>query len=97
MRRGDDVHEIWGKSIVSLNDGSSILAAGLAGLGVIRVWHFMAKPHLDRGELVPVLADWTGDPWPMYVAYPPNRHLSNKLRVFVDWVAELVAKHTGHP
>jgi LysR family transcriptional regulator, regulator for bpeEF and oprC len=95
MRRGDEAHEIWGKPIVSLNDGSSILAAGLAGLGVVRVWQFMAKPHLERGELVPVLADWPGDPWSMYVAYPPNRHLSNKLRVFVDWVANLVAQHTG--
>ena len=29
----------------------------------------------------------------MYVVYPPNRHLSNKVRVFVDWIAELFAKH----
>jgi LysR family transcriptional regulator for bpeEF and oprC len=95
MRRGDESHEIWGKPIVSINDGSALLAAGLAGLGVIRVWHFMAQPHIERGELVPVLADWQADPWPIYVAYPPNRHLSNKLRVFVDWVAELVSKHSS--
>jgi hypothetical protein len=29
---------------------------------------------------------------PIYVVYPPNRHLSTKLRVFVDWVAELFAR-----
>jgi LysR family transcriptional regulator, regulator for bpeEF and oprC len=28
---------------------------------------------------------------PLFVVYPPNRHLSNKLRVFVDWVANLFA------
>jgi LysR family transcriptional regulator, regulator for bpeEF and oprC len=28
---------------------------------------------------------------PLYVVYPPNRHLSTKLRIFVDWVAELFA------
>ena len=28
---------------------------------------------------------------PLHVVYPPNRHLSAKLRVFVDWVAELFA------
>ena len=27
----------------------------------------------------------------MHVVYPPNRHLSTKVRVFVDWVAELFA------
>lgn len=26
---------------------------------------------------------------PVYVVYPPNRHLSAKVRAFVDWVAEL--------
>jgi hypothetical protein len=27
------------------------------------------------------------------VAFPPNRHVSIKLRVFIDWVAELMARH----
>ena len=30
---------------------------------------------------------------PMYIAFPPNRHVSAKLRVFIDWVAELMAQH----
>ena len=28
---------------------------------------------------------------PLYIAYPPNRHVSLKLRVFIDWVVELMA------
>ncbi|AMY68826.1 hypothetical protein [Frigidibacter mobilis] len=27
---------------------------------------------------------------PLYVVYPPNRHLSNKVRVFVDWLVRLI-------
>jgi DNA-binding transcriptional LysR family regulator len=30
---------------------------------------------------------------PLYVAFPPNRHISLKLRVFIDWVVELMAQH----
>ncbi|HEX5738199.1 MAG TPA: LysR family transcriptional regulator, partial [Hydrogenophaga sp.] len=30
---------------------------------------------------------------PLYVVYPPNRHLSAKVRAFVEWVAELFAQH----
>jgi len=30
---------------------------------------------------------------PMYVAFPPNRHVSAKLRAFIDWVVELMAVH----
>jgi DNA-binding transcriptional LysR family regulator len=47
------------------------------------------KPHIESGALVEVLADWAPPPMPFYVAYPFNRNLSVKLRVFVDWVVEI--------
>jgi DNA-binding transcriptional LysR family regulator len=53
----------------------------------------MAKAHAASGALVPLFADWRSDPMPLYVAYPPRRHVSKKLRVFIDWVAELMAQH----
>lgn len=31
------------------------------------------------------------DPMPLYLAYAPNRHVSAKLRVFIDWVVALMA------
>jgi DNA-binding transcriptional LysR family regulator len=46
-----------------------------------------------QGELVPLFEEWHLDPMPIYVAFPPNRHISIKLRVFIDWVAELMAQH----
>lgn len=30
---------------------------------------------------------------PIFIVYQPNRHLSNKVRVFMDWIAKLFAKH----
>ena len=54
---------------------------------------FQAAPYLASGELVKVLADWSRPAVPMHVVYPPNRHLSAKVRAFVDWAAELFAKH----
>lgn len=30
---------------------------------------------------------------PLYLAFPPNRRVSAKLRVFIDWVVELMARH----
>jgi LysR family transcriptional regulator for bpeEF and oprC len=72
--------------------GNAHIAAVLAGLGISQ-WPRSAAPHLASGELVPVLADWTRPPIPMHVVYPPNRHLSAKVRAFVEWAAELLAKH----
>jgi LysR family transcriptional regulator for bpeEF and oprC len=50
-------------------------------------------PLIARGELVQVLPDWTCHTIPLYVVYPPNRHLSAKVRAFVEWVAELFTQH----
>ena len=45
------------------------------------------------GALVEVLPDYVSEPVPVSVVYPHNRHLSPKVRVFVDWVATLFADH----
>lgn len=91
MRRGDESVEIQGRYTLAVNDGGAYFVAGLAGLGIIRLPRFMAMQPLARGELAPVFEDWSFDPLPLHVAFPPNRHVSTKLRVFIDWVAELMA------
>ena len=83
--------ELIGRHVVAVNDSNAYVAAGLAGLGILQAPSFMLQDHMNRGELDPVLADWSAEPVPLHVVYPPNRHLSAKLRVFVDWVAELFA------
>lgn len=85
--------ELHGRYRVAVNDSSAYMDAGLRGLGVFQPAILSAEPHLASGELVPVLQDWHTDAIPVYVVYPPNRHLSAKLRVFVDWVAELFSKY----
>ncbi|MET3443809.1 DNA-binding transcriptional LysR family regulator [Variovorax paradoxus] len=91
MRRGGEHIEVQGRYVLAVDDGNAYLAAGLAGLGVLWLPDYMCKAHLARGELVPLFEDWQLDPMPMYVAFPPNRHVSAKLRVFIDWIAELMA------
>ncbi|NRF72016.1 LysR family transcriptional regulator [Aquincola sp. S2] len=93
MRRGGESVAAQGRYVLAVDDGNAYLAAGLAGLGVLWLPHYMSEAHRARGELVPLFEDWQLDPMPMYVAFPPNRHVSAKLRVFIDWVAELMARH----
>jgi LysR family transcriptional regulator, regulator for bpeEF and oprC len=84
--------EILGRYRLSLNEANAHMAAVLAGLGVSQVAEFGARPHLERGELVRLLPDWDRPPIPLHVVYPPNRHLSAKVRAFVEWSAELFAR-----
>ncbi|MDO9434935.1 LysR family transcriptional regulator [Hydrogenophaga sp.] len=93
MRRGDETVEVQGHYTVSVDDGNAYLEAGLVGMGVLWLPVYMAEGHASRGELVQLFEDWQMDPMPMYLAYPPNRHVSTKLRVFIDWMVELLAQH----
>ncbi|MGV6874063.1 LysR substrate-binding domain-containing protein [Pseudochelatococcus sp. B33] len=84
--------EVTGRYTIALNDGMGYLAAGLASHGIMQLPTFMAREPIADGRLVPLLLNWYTAPKPLYIIYPPNRHLSNKVRVFVDWLAELLPK-----
>ncbi|WP_313271713.1 LysR substrate-binding domain-containing protein [Stenotrophomonas sp.] len=92
LRRGDEELLVQGRYVLSVDDGNAYLAAGIAGLGVLWLPQYMARQPLTRGELVPLFEDWHLDAMPMYVAFPSSRHVSAKLRVFIDWVVELMAQ-----
>ena len=74
---------------ISVNDGDAYLACGLQGFGLVQVPRYMALNHLASGALRQVLPATISAPMPISVVYPHNRHLSSKVRVFVDWVADL--------
>lgn len=82
---------VLGQPALVVDDGHAYLAAGLAGIGVLWLPTYMARTHVARGELIQLFTDWHIDPIPMYVAFPKNRHVSAKLRVFIDWLVELMA------
>ncbi|AAM42977.1 MULTISPECIES: LysR family transcriptional regulator [Xanthomonas] len=93
MQRDGEHVQVHGRYVVASDDGNAYLAAGLAGMGVLWLPQYMARAPLSRGELLPVFADWQLDPMPLSIAFPPNRHVSAKLRVFIDWVIALMAEH----
>lgn len=92
MQRGEERIGLLGRPALAVDDGNAYLAAGLAGLGILWLPQYMAKTHRASGALVPLFEDWQLDPMPLYLAYPPNRHVSAKLRVFIDWVVELMGE-----
>lgn len=93
LRRGDECVQVLGRYAIATDDGNAYLAAGVAGLGALWLPHYMAAPHLACGDLEPLLQDWSIEPMPLYLAFPPNRHQSARLRVFINWVLELMEIH----
>jgi LysR family transcriptional regulator for bpeEF and oprC len=91
--RGDETIKVPMPGKIALNDSNAYVQAGLAGLGIIQMSDYLMMQHVLSGRMVQVLPDWISEPVPVHVVYPQNRHLSAKVRVFVEWIAELFAKH----
>jgi len=83
------VRDVKMKSKVSVNDADAYIACALQGFGLIQPPLCLARPYLDSGQLREVLPQWLPPTMPISALYLHNRHLSPKVRVFVDWVAEL--------
>ncbi|WP_254606288.1 LysR substrate-binding domain-containing protein, partial [Sphingomonas bacterium] len=63
-----------------------MVAAAVAGAGVVHLFEDWLRPDLDAGRLEPVLADWQQPFGGPFLYYPGRRHLPAPLRAFVDFV-----------
>jgi len=91
--RGDESIFIPVPACLAVNDSTAYTVAGLQGLGMVQMASYKVEQLLEAKLLELVLEDWTSAPLPVNVVYPQNRHLSAKVRVFVEWVADLFMTH----
>lgn len=82
---GDERIEIDAGAL-STNDSNGLLTLLREGMGVGQHFARMVQPLVERGELVPLLQAWTQPSMPFHILYPPSRHQSARLQVFVDWL-----------
>ncbi|GIK87622.1 MAG: LysR family transcriptional regulator [Betaproteobacteria bacterium] len=71
-----------------LNDDEVIWRAVLGGLGISLLPTFAVGKDLQSGRLHAVLTEYTPSERNLYAMYLPNRHLSAKVRVFIDFLLE---------
>jgi len=74
--------------VMQANNGDFLRQAAIAGLGILRQPTFIAYKSIARGELVAVLNDYSIADVNAYAIYPPTRHLSQRVRQFIDFLVE---------
>ncbi len=79
------------------NNGAPLPAARLGGPGVVLPPVFFFAHTLSSGRLVHLLADWRTPEFPIQAVWPPQRHPSPKLRAFVDFLADRLARRCPGP
>lgn len=90
------------KGLLESNDGQILRAAALDGMGILVQPTYILYDDMVAGRLVPVLDDWELPRLTINLAYPSRKHLSAKVRTFIDFMAEhflrmnYEQKWTGH-
>lgn len=76
---------------VHATNGSFLEALGAAGAGIVNEPDFIIGPEVRAGRLIPILKAYAQPPLPIYAVYPSRRHLSAKVRMFAEFLAERFA------
>jgi len=79
---------------MSASSGDFLCNAAAHGMGIVLQPTFIAAESIRRGNLVAVLTEYTWPVTPAYAVYPPTRHLSYRVRAFIDF---LVERFAGQP
>jgi DNA-binding transcriptional LysR family regulator len=83
------VQELAIPTAISVFGAEIYTASALAGIGIIQVPRYRIADELQQDRLRELLPDNPPPPMPVSVLYPQNRHLSPRVRVFVEWLKEI--------
>ncbi len=84
LARAGEVWEGVAEGTVTANSMGVLIRLAAAGAGIAAIDHMMVEPELARGELVPVLADWTLPPATAWMVMPSRRLIPPKTRAFIE-------------
>jgi DNA-binding transcriptional LysR family regulator len=84
-------HQVELTPVMHASSGDFLANASAHGLGVVIQPTFIAAEAIRRGNLVPILRDFEWPVSPAFAVYPPTRHLSYRVRAFIDFLVERFA------
>jgi DNA-binding transcriptional LysR family regulator len=87
-------HDIRITGTAHANNGEMLAALATAGVGICYEPDFIVAPELRTGALVRLMLDFSVPSIPIYVVYPSRRHLSAKVRAFVDFLIARLESHS---
>jgi DNA-binding transcriptional LysR family regulator len=88
---GESLHTHDPRAVIAANNGDMLCTLAVAGMGLARLADYHIANELQAGLLVTVLDAFELDREPIYAVYPSKRHLSARVRVFLDFASERLA------
>jgi len=93
--RGDIAVKVGGT--LRANSPGAIAQMALGGLGIARSPHYIVEAALEDGRLEQLLPEFTTDEFVLYALYPPNRHLTARVRALIDHLAQHLGPQNYKP
>lgn len=84
--RGQETESLTVKGVLESTDGQVLRAAALDGMGILIQPTYILYDDIVAGRLVPVLEDWDLPRLTINLAFPSRKHLSAKVRTFIDFL-----------
>ncbi|WP_312054048.1 LysR family transcriptional regulator [Pantoea brenneri] len=77
-----------GPGRLNLDSSEAIRASALSGFGIVHLPTYLIGEDLRKGRLIPILQDYPFTAEPIRLIYPSKRHLSPRIRAFIDLLVE---------
>ncbi|WP_066736217.1 LysR family transcriptional regulator [Cupriavidus sp. D384] len=85
---GEDIDVMTTGSIATSEDALGGATLARAGAGLFQTYRFVVEQDLREGTLVQVLQEYGGSTRPFVLLYPHARHVSRRVRTFVDFLVD---------
>lgn len=85
---GEDIDVMTTGSIATSEDALGGATLARAGAGLFQTYRFVVEQDLRDGTLVQVLQEFGGSTRPFVLLYPHARHVSRRVRTFVDFLVD---------
>ena len=74
-------------------NGRAMISSALAGNGIVRLPYFYCHKEIANGTLLPVFSDWTIPKSPFYLVYVQDKYQPARLKAFIDFVRNNIARY----
>lgn len=93
LQAGDELVKVrHAQARMVMDSADGLRAAAIAGLGIASLPSAIVAADLEAGRLVPLLAEYQGEPLPVYALYPDRRHMPSKVRMLIDLLVQRLAQ-----
>ena len=88
FQTNDGLYVFEGPEKMKVDSSDAILASAISGFGIIQLPTYLTKKEVDNCQLIPLLEEYTVNDEPIRIIYPSKKHLSPRIRMFIDFLIE---------